>query len=155
MYLGWESPRREPQSQRAPKRLRTHRGSNREAANNLGLRGLGPRRKARLKGLKAVSQLRSKGAYRGTRAENLSQSRKPTPPLDRKVPVNQSPVLLLVSRKGAQTELCAWCPQSVSGARAVLKTLQKKLSKPSWACEFKEASELPKQRVRRLAGSVG
>ena len=62
---------------------------------------------------------------------------------------------LLVSRKSPQTEFCAWCPQSVSGARAVLKTLQKKLSKSSWACKFKEASELPKQRVRRLAGSVG
>ena len=85
----------------------------------------------------------------------FGRSQKPTPPLDRKVPVNQSPVLLLVSRKGAQTEFCAWCPQSASGARAVLKTLQKKLSKPSWACEFTEASELPKQRVRRLAGSVG
>ena len=85
----------------------------------------------------------------------FERSQKPTPPLDRKVPVKQSPVLLLVSRKGAQTEFCAWCPQSASGARAVLKTLQEKLSKPSWACEFTEASELPKQRVRRLAGSVG
>ena len=40
-----------------------------EAANNLGLRGLGLVEKARLKGLKAVRQLRSGGAYRGTRAE--------------------------------------------------------------------------------------
>ena len=35
-----------------------------EAANNLGLRGLGLVEKARLKGLKAVRQLRSGGAYR-------------------------------------------------------------------------------------------
>ena len=38
----------------------------RMAANNLGLRGLGLVEKARLKGLKAVRQLRSGGAYRGT-----------------------------------------------------------------------------------------